>query len=427
MTKIELDSLLFTTALSASFADLKTLQSVQRKIGKAEENRMTLAGFSLGLAEHFPGEGVAVDDVRALFTTLPGPDQAIWLDFELGQFAATGDYSYLLRIVRFAKNRDGSTASIVAGHQAASLLDLAMKVEPGYVDILRGYNYVAGAPVLQSNPVDRASYDKLRGDRTAEPAVVTTAVLPTAEETAGLGGMVPALVDSIDPNQAHGSIDSLVGPVSVTDALSLISALTYATRRLILPLPFDGYQWDDYAGSAEKPTHALFTPDTIEGERLRWLQPVAVAAMFIAGRVIEKLGENNRVEFHAAIYLDGEFVHVGVDADLNRAKFLVASAVRAHIESLPAAAAPAAAPTATVDFSLTDLVDALPVVTPPAPVSIAGSSAEVLKTPAESAAAPAAAPAAMAPKKSATKSAAKPKTKPVKSAAKNKPLTKRKG
>jgi hypothetical protein len=441
----EVEALLLDAGLKASGLDHAALESIRGMLAPEKSrgrghnpevfplpNKMALAGFTI--AEHaravngeMPGSEVDVlahstANVRQLFDSVPPLDSEVWCYFELGQWGATGDRTYLSRIMDRARHRDGSSASIASSSHALGLLQLAAFSNPAYLGIYSEMGFDPEAVKYSNNPAPRTSFDSLRGDLdlsiqavdldpdagkpetkpAAIPAVMTArADSPIPSALAGVSS------DVVQSDSDSGTISTPFGSISITDALATISALTVATRRLLLPLPYEGYQWDDYAGSDTTPASVLFTNDTFEGERLKLFQPVPLNPTFIAARVAhDGVGWIPALFDPAAIaFMPVRVPDVRFD-DLNDAKFAAASALRKKLAASGAVATGSPAPPTPEEAAATQ-VGAQTI----RQNAIEGDAAPVLEAPA----AAAAQPAAVAPKK---KTAAKKATK--KAAAKRK-------
>jgi hypothetical protein len=411
---------------------------------------MALAGFTIGEQSRLLGDFGATPPVREafeatlkeareLFDTIPALDSPVWIYFELGQWGATGDRTYLSRIMDRARYRDGSSAAISSSGTALGILQLAAFSNAAYLGIYSemGFNPEAVKYGANGN-LGRESFEALRGDRDiqadvvvldpdaplAEAAAIAQAAAPRREALipARVGAaayVAPVVVDgsaltgfleSIAADPSTGVVNTGLGPVSISHALAAIVAFTVETRRLLLPLPYEGYQWDDYAGSDMAPASILFTVDSFEGERLKLFQPNPLNPLFVAGRVTQ-----HGVEYTPSLYdaASGMFMPLGgMVNDLNFAKFTVANRFKASLAgsgATPSGSAPA--PTAEQAAA-----------TQVASQSISGAGAAVLDVPAGSSSTGAAAAAAVP--------AAKPTTKPAakrKAAAKKKTATKKKG
>jgi hypothetical protein len=451
----EVEAILIDSGLKASGLDYKALGSVgamlappkSRGRGKDPEavpvqSLMAFAGFAIAVASRTAdslgaADASEVDNLKAgakgareLFDSIPALDASEWIYFELGQWGATGDRTYLSRIMDRARHRDGSSAAISASSAALGILQLAAFTNPAYLGIFSEMGFDPEAVRYGNNPSGRESFEALRGDRDIQPETVV--LDPDAEQAAAAGAVsstlaasasgayvAPAVRESarhsspwlrsILADSSTGSVNTGLGPVSITDALGAIVALTVETRRLLLPLPYEGYQWDDFAGSDVAPSSILFTNDSFEGERLKLFQPSPLNPLFIAGRVTQ-----DGIEYVPSLYdpVSGMFMPLGGRVnDLNFAKFTVASRLKAVLAGSGATPSGSAPPPTPEQAAATQV----------ASQSITGAGAPVLDVPAGSSSA-----GAESSPGDAAKSAAKPAAK-RKAAAKKKPATKKKG
>lgn len=364
----EVEAILIDCGLKASGLDQGALHAVrvslapeQRPRGRSSAdpqplplaNAMALAGFVFGMHTRFESptadEQKWIDDsaayVRGIIPEIPVLDAPEWIYFELGQWGATGDRTYLSRLIDRAKHRDGSSNAISASGQALGILQLAAFSNPAYVGIYQGLGFDPDAVKYGDNPSGLESFETLRGDREIEPLKTgvldpdagkpetqgSTSSLPGAAYATGLKVSDPvtfsgmsAFLGSVEARD--GVIVTAVGAISITDALAAIGALTAVTRALLLPLPFDGYQWDDYAGVGA-PASILFTVDVFEGERLKLFQPVALQPVYVAGRALFDGGGWLPSLYDGAV---NTFMPLQSDRvyDLNAAKCLIATALR---------------------------------------------------------------------------------------------------
>ena len=83
------------------------------------------------------------DDVSSLDEFSSGHEI---IDTVLGRWAKTGDLKFIGELVRFAKHRDGSTASLGDSLYAMDLLHAAVISDPAFKAILRNFGYDAEKP-----------------------------------------------------------------------------------------------------------------------------------------------------------------------------------------------------------------------------------------------------------------------------------------
>lgn len=449
----EVETILLDSGLKASGLDFAALESVRGLIGAGSrrsmaalpmENRMALAGFTLAQLDRIELDPAMGSDlkqgfanqakvVRDEFDRIPALDSPEWIYFELGQWGATGDRTYLSRIMDRARHRDGSGVTIQASTAAIGVLQLAAFSNAAYLGIFSEMGFDPDAVKYANVSIGNFSLDKLRGDRDIQPDAVVldpdyeaaqTAAAsapasvpsplamaqPITTRAASATGQVSLLIPTIAANLSSGQIDSAAGPVSISDGLRFILQLTAATRQLLLPLPYEGYQWDDYAGNDTVPASILFTADAVDAERLKLFQPVALQPLFVAGRVIHDGLGWVPSQFDAAGRMFMPLSDVRLD-DINDAKFVVTTWFRKRLAesgSTPAGSSPAP----SADEAAATKVGAQTILQAPAGPALTGDTAPVLEATASTAVP--LHPAAKKPavkKKAAAKSPAKKKAK----------------
>jgi hypothetical protein len=322
-------------------------------------------GFELALvtdpeyAEDMLGHGTDV---------FPNSPLAVeWIDVWIGAFGASGDLKYLSRIVRASRHRDGSSEAIHRSSMVSAMLQFAVEngLQPKVVVALSNLGF--GGSYLDAPPDAEELADMRKLNIHAGMTITAQAIeeawteqpIANSHEYVRPEGLVNSIrmlgspggrlepepviascagAEDIEPDYESGNVSISGVLVSISHASEVSDALRTAVRKLILPLPFEGWQWDDFAGSAGAQKSILFTVDTFEAERIGGLiQPNRSASLFVIGEVHHL----DNGQFGAIVHT-GERITTGrmpITLNqfrlLNSAKCAVAKAVHEFLKSLP--------------------------------------------------------------------------------------------
>lgn len=179
------------------------------------------------------------------------------IDVVVGRWAKTGDLKFIAELVRFAKHRNGSTASLGDSLYAMDLLNAAVIADPAFKPILRNFGYDAQkpthgdfpngltaehfkAPVFVDHPINSeaegAQFAAANSARAVDIDIFATAVNCRADRDAVVLDF--AHVDDNDVTQG-GAIRIGLGL-----AADLLADLGQLVDELTLPAP-EGYAWLD--------------------------------------------------------------------------------------------------------------------------------------------------------------------------------------
>jgi hypothetical protein len=353
-------------------------------IGPSEH--LELAGIVSAIVEAFPDVPLFADEpakswlVETEELEASGPNEtAEWNGYYAARFAVSGAEADLAELVRRAKHRDGSAASVGTSSAALSLLleagaddpEIAARIKAAGLDLnnvrfgnhpapslpetipdaepagvtasenqaLESMRAAAPAPPppvrrfnLQTAVVSHAALGAAAPPapspalRHLEPAAPVTAVpAPPAPSPAAIGREV-SFDAGASPNLDAGDV-SLVGVrLSITAAARLALSLTAATRALLLPA--EGCAWvDDRTDPAKKSELVVLDPVLAEG-----LPPSAWD-----GALLAELGqsvENGTYQVKVYDRNGGSTFVTGSWIDMNNAKAAAAERVRPELRRM---------------------------------------------------------------------------------------------
>jgi hypothetical protein len=289
------------------------------------------------------------------FVLGPPEQTAEWNQFFLGKFAYLGADADLAELIRRARHRDGSTASIVLGSAACALLDSAAADCPELLKKLlaMGYNpaavntgYFPGPPFPGVEPIHSPADVPAAGPAVSLPFTSDLPPAPIGNTIAG-----PAAAND-PPEVAVGVVavpDMTAGAVvlsgmvsasiSITAALNLLVGLTESTQRLFLPK--EGYMWVD---DIDHLAGALIVLDKVLAERLGlpersglYALRAGLPSVWLAGELTQSEEQGQFGLYHAVMMKPnsgGSFDQFGAFPDFNTAKFELAKRVRESLAAL---------------------------------------------------------------------------------------------
>lgn len=265
---------------------------------------------------------------------IAGPQETPdWNTYYARRFSISGSLADLRELVRRAKHRDGSTASIQTSSAALSLLSEAADGHPEIAVALASAGldlaaiqfgvFPAGAPATAAAAPRGALGTGAIGSRASAPVAfppVPASAAPAA--AAAPSGWSPRVVVA-DP--FAGTVEVGGVPLSVTAALAMLDDLTRATRRLLLPA--EGTAWvNDRI-------------DPLKLSELVMLDPYLAAGLplFAAGGAIlaEVLQSPEDGVYRGKLYdRSGGSSQFGEWHDMNQAKCSIAERVRPELQKL---------------------------------------------------------------------------------------------
>lgn len=316
--------------------------------------------------EWLTDKGVHLDD---MLSDVGLPEETPeWNLYFLGRYAYSGNDADLAELVRRARHRDGSTATIVVSSDACMLLDSAAGESPEVLAKLRsmGLNPASvqfgnfpplkssapGAVHLVASPAPIAKNADDAGGRglyTQMEGGLYPGIPPAAPEAppqlAGLEDSKPEPPAGVnaEPDFVGGTV-KLSGKVeaalSITRALGLLDKLTESTQRLLIPA--EGFMWINDLDSLAA---ALVVLDGVLARRLNFPERSGVyalraglATVWLAGELVQSTEDGPQFGRYKVMMFrpDGGFDEFGNYEDFNDAKFELAKRIRAVVAALPA-------------------------------------------------------------------------------------------
>ncbi len=322
-------------------------------------NSAMLAGFFSVFHENFPdapewaSEPSLVEflGMAGLHDIPAGPEAN---DYFIGRWAA-GDLAGLRELIRRAKHRDGSPASIGAGNDAINVLDAAGAASPqllaklranGYVVPLTFGNHPVGSVTAFKLPVAPGSAVPARAHGHAPAAQNRPRpVVPPLAASAPIAAPAVVPVDArsrggarlgvVNADLVAGAIYVGTNRLTVAEANKLSDDLTIAARALVLPM--EGYAWVDDMRDPTRLTTLICLDDVLAGPvaRLDGALPGLVHNLDLGGFVRAVVLQNEADKFTFNLWLRDGSSRI---SEVYEAQDLAQVAVAAKVRELAAAA-----------------------------------------------------------------------------------------